>query len=484
MLQAVCLLAITKTYANLPTVTVIKAVYFILMYCLVDGLFHLSISPEYSLWISASVVDFLYYLLLGTCTLHMVFQDFSRTRTRKSLDEYSKIDQEVMKFAYRSRRVLKDFQHDLRQPLSTLGILASVGKAISQDSEVAARYQHIQTAQKALKAMLEDFFDQLAQVTRYPQKPNSMPLQAVSIDEVLAPLVEEYRMLAEVKELQIRYVPSELKVFTNKEALSKIARNGLDNAVKYTNKGGVVVGLRRRKGQFCIQIIDTGTGVDSNKVASQNKGWGHGANIIRSLSGQISARTECRNRYCKGTVVGSVFEILLPQESEIMHKQKYGKLAPPNIFSAQVMASNNQQLLEIQKCLPVDGFDKVEFSVNGAYKAYLTALKRGMAPVYIMYVGDPTEKRKGLEELRLLNSLLDFDPCCILIYNASLEINPQVEFDKEIIRVPLVPRQAYQNLSVISELFPRREPNSQRTTGPAPCCENPKECNSTPVSVG
>ncbi|MEK9817068.1 MAG: hypothetical protein VW447_08160, partial [Limnobacter sp.] len=96
-----------------------------------------------------------------------------------------------MKLAFRGRRVLKDFRHDLRQPLSTLGILASVGKAISKDSEVTARYQHIQTAQKALKNMLEDFFDQLGNAIRYPQDDNAAPMTPVRVHDILGPLIEE-----------------------------------------------------------------------------------------------------------------------------------------------------------------------------------------------------------------------------------------------------------------------------------------------------
>jgi hypothetical protein len=56
-----------------------------------------------------------------------------------------------------------------------------VGKAISKDPEVTARYQHIQTAQKALKNMLEDFFDQLGNAIRYPQDENAAPMMPVAI---------------------------------------------------------------------------------------------------------------------------------------------------------------------------------------------------------------------------------------------------------------------------------------------------------------
>lgn len=455
--QFACLLAITNTYNGLHKVTFIKAVYFSLIFCSVNGLIHIHAAMPSAWHPDPSLTIVLYSVLLGTCLFHMGFQDFSRTRTKKGWDEQTKIDQDLMKLAFRGRRVLKDFRHDLRQPLSTLGILASVGKAISKDAEVTARYQHIQTAQKALKNMLEEFFDQLANAIRYPVEENTAQLHKISIDEVLSPLVEEYRMLADVKALQIRYVPSDLTVMSNKEALSKIIRNGLDNAIKYTSKGGVVVGLRRRNGQVCIQIADTGSGVENNKVAAHNKGWGHGTNIVRDLSEQIQAKTECRNRYYNGHLAGSVFEVILPGEGEVSHHWKLPNTGTQSMFEAQVMAMNHEHLLEIQRRLPTKGFDKVDFNLNGAYRAYLTALRKGMSPVYILYAGEADQKENAIKQLKLLGSLLDYEPCCILIYNASQDPNAQIEFSREMIRIPMNPNQADHSLQIISELFPCRE---------------------------
>lgn len=456
-LQTFCLLAITKSYSNLPKITLVKAVYFSLIYGFVSFAFHLHIYDLAPDWISHSSVNGLYNFLLATCVFHMGFQDFSRTRTRRRKNAQQKVDQEVMKLAFKGRRVLKDFRHDLRQPLSTLGILASVGKAISKDPEVTARYQHIQTAQKALKNMLEDFFDQLGNAIRYPTEDNSTALQSVSLNEILTPLIEEYRMLAEVKQLQIRYVPSELTVFSNKEALSKIIRNGLDNAIKYTDKGGVVVGVRRRNGKMCLQIADTGSGIENDKVALHNKGWGHGSSIVRDLSEQILANTECRNRYHNGKLAGSVFEVILPCEAEVSQRWKLPSYRKESVFDVQVMAMTPEHLLEIQRRLPTNGFDKVDFNLHGAYRAYLCALRRGMSPVYILYAGDSSQKANAIDQLKLLGSLLDYEPCCILIYNASQETNAQIEFFKEMIRIPMNPNLQDAGLHVITELFPARE---------------------------
>ena len=41
---------------------------------------------------------------------------------------------------------------------------------------------------------------------------------------------------------------------------------------------------------MCLQIADTGSGIENDKVALHNKGWGHGSNIVRDLSEQILAK--------------------------------------------------------------------------------------------------------------------------------------------------------------------------------------------------
>ena len=447
--QGLCLVAITRTYDHLHEATLTKAVYFSLMFCTVKVLSLLNVDT------TATVL--LYNVLLGSALFYMCFQDFSRTRTRKGWNDQTRVDQDLMKLAFRGRRVLKDFRHDLRQPLSTLGILASVGKAISKDPEVTARYQHIQTAQKALKNMLEEFFDQLGGAIRYPVEENISQLQKISIDEVLSPLVEEYRLLADAKDLQIRYVSSKLTAYSNKEQLSKIVRNGLDNAIKYTSKGGVVVGLRRRNGRICIQIADTGSGVENNKVAAHNKGWGHGSNIVRDISEQIRAKTGCRNRYYNGKLAGSVFEVVLPGEAETHHDRTQPNPEIQTTLQAQVMATSHEHLLDIQRYLPVKGFDKVEFSLDSVFNAYVSAIRKGMSPVYILYAGEAGQKEAAARKLKLLGSLFDYEPCFILIYNASQEINPQVEFGPDMIRIPFDTSRKESSLQIVSELFPDRD---------------------------
>ncbi|HEX4842432.1 MAG TPA: HAMP domain-containing sensor histidine kinase [Limnobacter sp.] len=466
--QWICLMAILRSYGSLPNVTRYKAVYFATVYCAVSALHpSLDLLPDAANASTWGLAIGLLSLLLFSSIGHMLFQDFARNRTKQHWEEHTKVDPEVVKLAFRGRRVLKDFRHDLRQPLSTLGILASVGKAISKDPEVTARYQHIQTAQKALKNMLEEFFDQLSEAIRYPLEEKLAPLQTVKIDDVLSPLVEEYQMLAQGKGLQMRYVPTDAQVLTNKDALTKILRNGLDNAIKYTEQGGVLVGTRRKQGGVCLQIADTGSGIESDRVAAHNKGWGHGSSMIRDLSEQILAKTNCRNRYYNGKLAGSVFEVILPNDADAQRHNNPVNARRSALLEARVLALNSKSLQDIQSILPTQGFDHLQYSLGGAYKAYLHALKHGMPSVYILYAGTEQEAREGEEQLKQLGSLLDFQPCCILIENRQDGVARPVQFMRDMIRVPYNAERNHQGLQVLNELFPPRQPKS-----PAPKASN------------
>ncbi|MDX1670324.1 MAG: ATP-binding protein, partial [Limnobacter sp.] len=95
-------------------------------------------------------------------------------------------------------------------------------------------------------------------------------------------------------------------------------RNGLDNAIKYTNSGGVVMGVRhawkiKKTGRVELQIIDTGSGIENDLVPSKHKGWGFGSQIVRNLSIRIQAKIKTQNR--KGKFSGTLFSLSLPAES-------------------------------------------------------------------------------------------------------------------------------------------------------------------------
>lgn len=447
VMQLCSLVGLTRMYNNLAPILHIKGITFAVGYASL-GLAIVINPPE--------IKALLYWAMLFYTASHFIFQDFSRARLRIKNTQHRRLNTDLIHLSFKGRRVLKDFRHDLRQPISTMGILASVGKAISKDPEVSARYQHIQTAQKALKTMLEDFFEKLEGTFDSPISQQDQVTTRFTLDHVLQPLIDEYRPLAKTKHLELRYQPTKVELNTCKEALSKILRNGLDNAIKYTSRGGVILAVRRKQGRMCIQIIDTGPGIDSDKILPQNKGWGHGSSMIQDLSASIGADTECRNRLAQGEVRGSLFQVCLPEEASTDHfKQAVSNNHKQ--LSAQVIACTPEGLEMAQSHFPETAFDDVTYCTCGPFQAAFKAVLRG-APSVCFWIASSTREIVSVERnLKQLGVLLDFAPTLVMLYPSEARHRRRVEFDRNLIRIPYDSANPQAGFHCISELFPQEE---------------------------
>jgi CheY-like chemotaxis protein len=111
-------------------------------------------------------------------------------------------------------------------------------------------------------------------------------------------------------------------LFTDARLLYSLLRNIIDNAIKYTATGGVLVGFRRRGSHALIQVWDTGIGIAPNQLESvfdeyvqignpqrdRTQGLGLGLAIVKRLSDILGCRIRCHSR----PNTGSRFEISVP----------------------------------------------------------------------------------------------------------------------------------------------------------------------------
>ena len=104
--------------------------------------------------------------------------------------------------------------------------------------------------------------------------------------------------------------------------LMSVIRNLVDNALKYTERGGVLVGTRTREGRTVIQVWDTGVGISpcdgerifeecfraNDPVLDRSKGLGLGLSIARRMAQLLGCQLTYKSRPGKG----SMFEVMLP----------------------------------------------------------------------------------------------------------------------------------------------------------------------------
>jgi len=215
-------------------------------------------------------------------------------------------------------RFLAAASHDLRQPLQTLVLLQGLLAAKIKDKEVLQLVTRGDEALTAMSGMLNTLLD-INQLEAGVIRPEIINFP---INELLERLKVEYDYHAKTRELDWRVLPCRLMVRSDPRLLEQMMRNLLSNAMKYTRKGGILVGCRRRAGKLHIEIWDTGLGIPAgqlrvifqefhqidNPARELSRGLGLGLAIVQRLGDLLGHVVNVRSR--EGS--GSVFAIAVP----------------------------------------------------------------------------------------------------------------------------------------------------------------------------
>ena len=117
-------------------------------------------------------------------------------------------------------------------------------------------------------------------------------------------------------------IPCALSIRSDRRLLEQMIRNLISNALKYTQRGRVLLGCRRRQGTLRIEIWDTGIGIPEselqaifeeyhqvdNAARQRSRGLGLGLSIVKSLGELLGHPISVRSLHGKG----SVFSIEVP----------------------------------------------------------------------------------------------------------------------------------------------------------------------------
>jgi signal transduction histidine kinase len=214
-------------------------------------------------------------------------------------------------------RFLAAASHDLRQPLHALGLFASaLDERVREPGsrELAGRIgQSI--------ASLESLFDQVLDVSRLDAgavtaEPGPVPLQPL-FDRIANDLSSN----AEEKGLALRFVPTGRCVRTDPHLLERVVRNLVSNAIRYTDRGGILVGVRPRGARLALEVRDPGVGIPADehprvfeefyqaggRDRSRREGLGLGLSIVKRLCDLLGHGLELASAPGRGTT----FRILL-----------------------------------------------------------------------------------------------------------------------------------------------------------------------------
>lgn len=147
--------------------------------------------------------------------------------------------------------------HDLRQPLHSLGLFATALRNGTTDEPSRKLIDHILQCTESL----EQLFDNLLDISRLDAGQVEVKRETVMVNVVLDRLRSTYAVPAEEKGLKLKVRRSKVLLATDPTLLFRVLSNFVSNAIRYTDSGSVLVACRRRGGTACIEVWDSGIGI-------------------------------------------------------------------------------------------------------------------------------------------------------------------------------------------------------------------------------
>jgi len=215
-------------------------------------------------------------------------------------------------------RFLAAASHDLRQPLHALGLFA---EALDEKTHDPASRALVLRINQAIMS-LESLFNEVLDVSKLDAgavlaRPRPIALQPI-LDRLAADMVPE----ALRKDLALRVVPTRASAISDPVLLERVLRNLAANAIRYTESGGVVVGVRRRGARLAIEVRDSGIGIPAaeqdrvfdefyqveNPERDRRKGLGLGLAIVKRLCALLGHGIELVSSPGRGTVFRVVLD--------------------------------------------------------------------------------------------------------------------------------------------------------------------------------
>ncbi|CBS88360.1 putative hybrid sensor histidine kinase (plasmid) [Azospirillum lipoferum 4B] len=343
--------------------------------------------------------------------------------------------------------------HDLRQPLQALLLFVDVLKPHVQGSQGANALMHLGRGLDALKELLDSLLD-MSRLDAGVVQPNIENVPMVPLFDHIA---ASYRPVAAAKGLELHVLSCNAAARTDRTLLTRMVRNLVENALRYTERGRIDIECRQAGGRLLIEVRDTGIGIPpdhleriweefhqvGNPERDRNRGLGLGLAIVRRLSQLLNHPVDVQSKPGQGTS----FVIALPPGRAVERQLSPAEAAATTGHGrfAVVVDDDAIVLLGLETIFREWGY---EVLVAGSAEKAVEALRRsGRRPDLVVADYRLREGRLGTDAVAGIRALFEEaggPPVPGLILTG--ETGPECERDAAvlglgIIHKPVTPRQ-------------------------------------------
>jgi len=219
----------------------------------------------------------------------------------------------------RSRsRFLAATSHDLRQPLYAAQLFLNALGSTRLDGQQSNSVKKIQQALTGMASQLQSLLDQ----SRQEDALVHVLKRDTPTTDLFESMADIYVPIAQQANVRLLLRPGKFVLHTDSNLLSRLLGNLIDNAIKFSPRGTVLVCARRCKGGHLLQVRDNGRGMadlaqgdafdDIYPIGSgeraANAGYGLGLSIVSALARLLGSKL----RVASAPGKGSVFSLVVP----------------------------------------------------------------------------------------------------------------------------------------------------------------------------
>ena len=242
--------------------------------------------------------------------------------------------------------------HDLLQPLAAARVFAS---ALSERRLSPPNRELVRHALAALDSV-DDMLTALLDIAKLDAGVMPPAPCSFSVREIMLRVGEEYKLIAARKKLRLRVFAGDAVIESDPRLLSRILRNLVSNALRYTNSGGVLIGHRREGRDLLLGVWDTGVGVapeQQDEIFEEfrrlpqsgdrsGRGAGLGLSIVRRVSRMLGHPMVVRSLPGRG----SFFGILVPLSDQAPICLQRPRQAQDGSSGPQTLRGRSVQLID------------------------------------------------------------------------------------------------------------------------------------------
>ncbi|WP_018410448.1 sensor histidine kinase [Methyloversatilis thermotolerans] len=250
------------------------------------------------------------------------------TRQNARLAEHLRRERDAVQATMRAKNLfLAGVTHDLRQPVHAVGLHVRYLRALQAGGLSASAMDEVCTGLDGAVRAMSSQLTRLLELSRLEAGETRVSRRAMSVNELWSDCAAQFAPLAQEKGLRLAFRPSEAQIDSDPMMLRSMLDNLVSNAVRYTERGRVLVAARRRGADIELQVWDTGAGIPAehlphifepyrrfdDRALRHDEGQGLGLALVQRQADLLGHALSVRSRAGHG----SVFTLRVPSVTAV-----------------------------------------------------------------------------------------------------------------------------------------------------------------------